>query len=212
MMSFQQWIDESAKYGGVNIIFESGMYSLVDDLEGIVKSLREAGVRFEVVGGVAVNAHILDHHRSRSFVTRDIDMLVYRRDLDRISKAAEPLGYEARKMMGGYMLRRPNQDSAEAIHLLFVGEKSKTTQPHPHPDIHPEDKHLFGVTVPVAPLRDLLQMKLTSLRPKDLTHIETLDEAGLITPSLESELPADLRERLAQARKINADSKPDVED
>ena len=212
MMSFQQWIDESAKYGGVNIIFESGMYSLVDDLEGIVKSLREAGVRFEVVGGVAVNAHILDHHRSRSFVTREIDMLVYRRDLDRISKAAEPLGYEAKKMMGGYMLRRPNQDSAEAIHLFFVGEKSKTTQPHPHPDIHPEDKLLFGVTVPVAPLRDLLQMKLNSLRPKDLTHIETLDEAGLITPSLESELPADLRERLAQARKINADSKPDVED
>jgi hypothetical protein len=69
MMSFQQWIDELAKYGGVNMIFESGMYSLVHDLEGIVKSLREAGVRFEVVGGVAVNAYILDRHRSRSFVT-----------------------------------------------------------------------------------------------------------------------------------------------
>ena len=211
-MTFQQWIDQSAKYGGVNIIFESGMYSLVHDLEGIVTSLREAGVRFEVVGGVAVNAHILDRHRSRSFVTRDIDMLVYRADLDRISKAAEPLGYEAKKMMGGYMLRRPNQDSAEAIHLLFVGEKSKTTQPHPHPDIYPEVKHLFGVEVPVAPLLDLLHMKLNSLRPKDLTHIETLDEAGLITPLLESDLPDDLRERLAQARKINAESKPDVED
>ena len=65
---------------------------------------------------------------------------------------------------------------------------------------------------PTGRLRDLLQVKLTSLRPKDLTHIETLDEAGLITPSLESELPADLRERLSQARKINAYSKPDVED
>ena len=51
MMSFQDWIDESSKYGGVNIIFESGMYSLVHDLEGIVKSLTEVGVRFEVVGG-----------------------------------------------------------------------------------------------------------------------------------------------------------------
>ncbi len=211
MISFQEWVDESAKHGGVNIIFESGMYSLVHDLEGIVKSLREADVHFEVVGGVAVNAHILDHQRSRSFVTRDIDVLVYRRDLDRISMAAEALGYGARKMMGGYMLRRPEQDAAEAIHLLFAGEKSKTTQPHPHPDIRPEIKHLFGVAVPVAPLRDLLQMKLSSLRPKDLTHIETLDEVGLITPSLESELPADLRERLAQARQINADSKPDVE-
>jgi len=76
---------------------------------------------------VAVNAHISAHHRSQSFVTRNIGMLVYRSDPGRISKAAEPLGYEAKKIMGGYMLRRPNQDSAEAIHLRFAGEKSKTT-------------------------------------------------------------------------------------
>ena len=94
---------------------------------------------------------------------------------------------------------------------MLAGENSKTTQTHPHPDIHPEVKHLFGVKVPVAPLRDLLRMKLTSLRPKDLTHIETLHEAGLITPSIESALPADLRNRLAQARKVIADSQPDVE-
>jgi hypothetical protein len=187
------------------------MYSLINDLERIVNALRQAGVEFEVVGGVAVNAHILELHRSRSFVTRDIDLLVHRSDLQRIGEAAEALGYQAKKMMGGYTLIRPEQDLAEAVHLIFVGERSKSTQPLPHPALHPEHRSLFGVTVPVAPLNDLLQMKLNSLRPKDLIHLETLDEAGLITPTLERGLPPALQERLKEARRQIADNKPDVE-
>jgi hypothetical protein len=54
-------------------------------------------------------------------------------------------------------------------------------------------------------------MKLTSLRPKDLVHLEILDEAGLITPALEEDLPPVLRERLTQARRQNAENKPDLE-
>lgn len=212
MITFQDWLQESAKHGGVNLVFESGMYSLVNDLDGIVKALIEAGVLFEVVGGVAVNAHILAHHRSRSFVTRDIDLLVRRSDLERISKAAETLGYRARKMMGGYMLIRPDQEAGEAIHLLFVGEKSKSTQPYANPELHPVEIQLFGITVPIASLSDLLHMKLNAMRPKDLTHIEILDEVGLITGNLERELPEVLRERLAEARRIIVESKPDVED
>ena len=182
MKTFEQFVAESAEHGSVNLIFESGMHSLVNDLEGIVKALQHAGVGFEVVGGVAVNAHILASHRSRSFVTRDIHLLVNRSDLRRIAEAAESLGYHARKMMGGYTLIRPEQELAEAIHLIFAGERSKSTQPLPHPALNPEDKHLFGITIPVAPLTDLLQMKLNSLRPKDIIHLETLDEVGLITP------------------------------
>src|SRR5205823_5236776 len=79
-------------------------------------------VDFEIVGGVAVNAHIYALNRSRSFVTRDIDVLVPRNDLDRIAKAADPLGYKAKKMMGEYTLIRPEQDLAEAIHLLLLAK------------------------------------------------------------------------------------------
>lgn len=211
MRTFEQFVSESAQQGGVNIVFEAAMYSLIDDLERIVKALRDAGVHFEVVGGVAVNAHILAFHRSRSFVTRDIDLLVHRSDLQRIAEAAQSLGYHAKKMMGGYTLIRPEQDLAEAIHLIFVGEKSKSTQPLPHPALHPEDKDLFGTTIPVARLLDLVQMKLNSLRPKDLIHLETLDEAGLITPTLEGGLPAALQERLKEARRQIAENQPDVE-
>jgi hypothetical protein len=140
-------------------------------------------------------------------VTRDIDLLVRRHDLPRVAEAAQPLGYIARKMVGGYTLIRPGQDLA----LLFVGEKSKSTQPLPHPELHPEEKHLLNLSVPVAPLKDLLQMKLSSLRPKDLIHIETLDDVGLITPALERHLSPVLQEWLKEARKTIAENKPDVE-
>ncbi len=203
MKTFQQYIQEAAEQGGVNLLFEQGMYSLMDDLERILTVLREANVPFEVVGGVAVNAHVLGVRRSRSFVTRDIDVLVQRQDLDKIVTAAQSAGYAGRRIVGGFMLIRPQQDPEEAVHLLFVGEKPRSTHPLPNPSIHPEEKHLpsFGLLIPVAPLRDLVQMKLNSFRPKDETHLETLDKCELITPAMEADLPAVLRERLAQARK-----------
>ena len=71
--------------------------------------------------------------------------------------------------------------------------------------------HLIGVAVPVAPLPVVLHSNLNSLRPAGLTHIKTLDEAGLITPLLEFVSPDDLQKRLAQARKIIAEGKPGVE-
>ena len=54
-------------------------------------------------------------------------------------------------------------------------------------------------------------MKLNSLRPKDLIHLEILDDVGLITPDLELQLPPALQERLEEARKLIAANKPDVE-
>jgi hypothetical protein len=209
--TFEQFVSEGSKRGSItNLLFETGMYSLSNDLEGIVKVLRDAGVRFEIVGGVAVNAHIFLKNRGRSFVTRDIDVLLHRSDLERVANAAEALGYKARKMVGGFMLIRPEQDAGEAVHILFVGEKSKSTQPLPHPELHPEEKRLFDFDIPVAPLVDLLQMKLSSLRPKDLIHLEILDDLGLITPAFEKDLPSILRERLQEARKQIAANKPDV--
>ena len=144
--SLDEFLAESARYpGGLNLVFEVGMYSLSTDLEKIVGAFRNAGLSFEIVDGVAINAHLFLRHRSRSFVTRDIDILLRRSDLEQAALAAEQLGYRAKKMMGGYALIRPQQELGEAIHLLFVAEKSKSTQPLPHPDLHPEEKDFLGV-------------------------------------------------------------------
>ena len=109
------------------------------------------------------------------------------------------------------MLGLPDQKPAEAVHLLFTGEKSKWTQPLPHPSLHPELIELFGLTVPVAPLTDLVRMKLTSFLPKDLVHLQILDETGLLSAPVEESLAPELAARLAQARQQFAGSLPDVE-
>jgi hypothetical protein len=192
-------------------LFATGMNSLAAELSQITKVLTAAAVPFELVGGMAVNAHILAEHSSRAFVTRDIDLLVRRSDLPAIVEAAVAAGYEDRKIMGGFMLRLPGQEPGEAVHLLFAGEKSKSTQPLPHPDVRPESITLLGLSVPVAPLADLVRMKLTSFRPKDLVHLQILDETGLLSPAIERSLPAELTSRLVQARIQFAADEPDVE-
>lgn len=213
MKTFEEHLsDVVATHGSFNILFETGMYSLLNDVERIVKLLREASVTFELVGGMAVNAHLLAAgERSRTFVTADVDLLVYRSELDAIVRAAEDGGYAAKKIAGGFMLIRPEQKPAEAVHLIFAGEKSKSTHPLPHPQVQAKEMEVFNLTVPVAPLADLVRMKLNSLRNKDLVHLEILDSTGLITAEIEQGLPTELQERLQQARVRFAEDQPDVE-
>jgi len=203
--------ERTSAVGSVNLLFDQAMYSLHDDLARITGVLGAAGVPYELVGGVGVLAHILGHDSSRSFVTRDIDLLVSREDLGHLTAAAESAGYQTRKIVGGYLVLRPGQLPGEAVHIIFAGERSKSTQPFPHPSVAPVWMQFFEMRVPVAPLIDLVRMKLTSFRAKDQPHLELLDETGLITKALESELPGVLRERLAQARAQWLAEKPDVE-
>ena len=84
-----------------------------------------------------------------------------------------------------------------AVHLIFTGEKVKANYPEAAPAIGP-CRVLHGVRL--APLADLIRMKLTSFRLKDETHLKDLDEAGLITPEIESGLSETLLARLAQVR------------
>ena len=212
MKTFADFVTDSAgTSGGFNIVFETGMFALVNDLERVVQMLHSAGVPFEVIGGVAVNTHIFQDHRDLGVVTRDIDLLVARRDLDRVIEVARTAGYQAKKMVGGFALIRPEQQLSQAVHMVFSGERSKSTQPSPHPEVNPEIKQFYGIQIPVARLRELIRMKLNSFRPKDLVHLEILEQAGLITPEAVADLPPELSERLQQARRQFEENQPDIE-
>jgi hypothetical protein len=54
----------------------------------------------------------------------------------------------------------------------------------------------------LIPLPDLIRMNLTSFRLEDQVHLKDLDEAGLITPEVESALMPLLRDRLAEVRSL----------
>jgi hypothetical protein len=52
----------------------------------------------------------------------------------------------------------------------------------------------------LAPVADLVRMKLTSFRLKDRVHLQDLDSVGLITPEVEATLSEPLHERLREVR------------
>ena len=177
------------------------MHSLSDDLERILTVFQVSKIPFEIVGGLAVFAHILAAHKGRrSFLTKDIDVLISRSHLPALLSAASEAGYHGQRIIGGYALVLPQQELGEAVHLIFVGEKPQSTYPVPNPQLNPEIRQLFGLDIPVAPLGDLLVLKLNSMRTRDKLHIELLDRSGLITSELEYELPLELRSRLIAVR------------
>ena len=200
-VSFPDFLRASLQQGPTNIVFEHGMYSLLEDLELLLRVFEEAAVPFELIGGVAVNAHLLAaSERSRSFVTRDIDVLVRQADLPSIQAAASRFACSPKRIVGGYALVLPNSDLSEAVRLIFATEKPRSSYPVFTLDLAPEFIELFDKKIPVAPLRDLLITELNSMQPKDLVHLEILDETGLISSEMELQLPSALRERLQSAR------------
>jgi hypothetical protein len=52
----------------------------------------------------------------------------------------------------------------------------------------------------LAPVSDLVRMKLTSYRLKDRLHVHDMDNAGLITTQIEAALSGELRRRLEEIR------------
>jgi hypothetical protein len=84
------------------------------------------------------------------------------------------------------MLRQADEPSTRrAVHLRF--------------DPAVETRHIID-GIRVAPLAQLVEMKLTAFRIKDQMHLKDMDQAGLITPAVERELSPLHRERLAEVR------------
>ena len=85
---------------------------------------------------------------------------------------------------------------SEASISSWVKEKVRPEHVEPLPDFSTAVEAEEGVLL--APVQDLVRMKLVSYRLQDRVHIQDLDRAGLITP--EAELPPELRRRLDEIR------------
>ena len=199
-MGFVEFLKETASKGEVvNLVFEERLFNLVGILQKIAGPFVAAGIPYEVVGGLAVLIHVEEADPAHSVLTRDVDILINRSDLDRAVAAAESQGFRFRHVAGVDMLLYGDK-AVNAIHLLFVGEKVKAAQATAHPSVAPEHKTIQGQQVPVIPVTDLVRMKLGANRDKDRVHLRSLDAAGLITAEVERELPGELRTRLRQVR------------
>jgi hypothetical protein len=173
------------------------LFELAATLE---KAVSAAGIEYRVVGGLAVYLYVEQAEPDAGRLTRDIDIAVRREDLRRIAEAVKPFGLEYQHTAGADMLvQRESPSAKRAIHLVFTGEKVRPDYEAPVPDLS-ESRNLGGMRL--IPLSALIRMKLTSFRLKDQAHLKDLDEAGLITPEMETCLTPKMRQRLHAVRAV----------
>lgn len=188
-MSFEQYLEEVAAKGEVvNLVFEERLFSLVGILGKITGPLTAANIPYEVIGGLAVLIYVEQSDPTHSVLTRDVDILIRRSDLEPAIAAAESQGFRFRHVAGVDMLLYGDQ-ATNAVHLVVTGEKVKPSQMVPNPDLAPDLKMIKGQAVWVIPVAELVRMKLSVNRDKDRVHIRSLDAASLITSEIESGLP-----------------------
>ena len=177
------------------------MFSAVDEYfeqmcdlaRRVHRALTEAGIEYRIVGGVAVFLHINELDPLAARLTRDVDVAIDRNDLENVAAVAGNHGF--RYADGAWT----SEQSRSEVHFLFVGEKARPNHLEPVPGFSPPTITTEGITL--APVADLVRMKLTSFRLIDKVHLLDMDSVGLITPEIEQALPEVLRSRLEQVRK-----------
>ncbi len=201
-LTFDQFLRSTAAEGeAINTMFEERLFELVGVVHKISNALAEQDLPYELVGGLAVLIHVEEVNPELTSLTRDVDLMVRRNDLEAVKQAAARHGFRFRHTRGVDMLMYGDTDSARsAVHLLFSGELVSPNQASPNPPIQPVRKHIQGGEVMVIPVRDLIRMKLSSYRLKDQVHIKTMDAARLITPEIEASLTTELAARLRHVR------------
>jgi hypothetical protein len=192
MLTFEQFLANAAVRGeAVNTLFEERLFNLVGILHKATGALVAEHIPHEVVGGMAVLIHVEEASPEHTSLTRDVDIMVQRSDLERIKLAVTKYGFRFRHLADVDMLIYGETESAtNAVHLIFS----------PTPPIEPERKHVQGQDVMVIRVADLLTMKLTSNRDKDRVHIRGMDAAGLLTAGVERQLSPELLLRLTHIR------------
>jgi hypothetical protein len=179
--------------------YDRHVEQLFDVLHRVTAALRAAGIEHRVVGGLAIFLHVSQRDPLAARMTRDIDLAVRRSDFSLIAEAVRPAGFAFRHTAGIDMLVDASAPSPRsAVHLVCIGEKVRPEYLEPVPELPSAVETEEGVLL--APVADLVRMKLTSYRLKDRVHIQDLDSVGLITSELEASLSPELRRRLDEIR------------
>ncbi len=172
-------------------------------LRRVAAALDRAGIEYAVIGGNAVAAWVAQADPSATRATKDVDLLVRRADLDRITAALTALGFERQDLRGFVLFVDPDEPSRRAgVHLVWAGERVRPSYTVPAPDVVEAEQHPDGFRV--LALAALVRMKLTSFRDIDRAHIGDLLELGLISDELRTRLPEPLRTRLSEIERTRA--------
>ncbi len=176
--------------------FVMAMERVEQRLRKVTAALDSAGIPYAVIGGNAVASWVARFKPSATRTTKDVDLLVRRQDLTGITDTLSHLQFERHDLRRLVIFVDPEEPERECgVHLVWAGEKVRTTYSEPAPSVEE------SVTAPdgfrVLSLPALVRMKLTSFRDIDRVHVADLLRVGLIDDAVTDSLPKELRERLA---------------
>jgi hypothetical protein len=159
-----------------------------------VHALETAGVPYAIAGGHAVAAWVATVDAGAVRNTPDVDIMVRREDLAKVTKALELAGFVHCKTGGNdHFLDGPDGKERDAVHLVMAGEMIRPEYSFPAPDVTDAAKlDRFWV----VKFEALVHMKLTSYRLKDRVHLHDLLDVGLIDQSWVPRMGPELGARL----------------
>jgi hypothetical protein len=159
-------------------------------------ALDAAGIPYAVIGGNAVAAWVSKVDPGAARNTVDVDLMLNRSDLASATDALSKAGFVYHDLMGVSMfLDGPDGRPRDAVHILFAGEKVRPHYSASAPDLAATEYHDAYNLIALEPL---VQMKLTSFRDKDRTHLRDLIEVGLVDRDWLSRLQPVLASRLQE--------------
>lgn len=171
------------------------MDALTDRLNRITDALAKMNVPYALVGGQAVIYWVSTKDPAAVRTTKDVDILLNRRDLPKAKSAALSVGLDYVEIVDvGMFLDRSDPNPRHGLHLVWAGEKVKADDPLAVPTIDEREELEPGKFV--VSLSGLARMKLTANHDKDRVHLRDMIEVGLIDRTMLPGLPAELAERL----------------
>ena len=164
-------------------------------LHRLTQALNDAGIDYAIIGGNAVAAWVARVDEAAVRSTKDVDVLLRREDLARVTEALRSVDLDPFEVMGVYMfLEKKNPNPKTGVHVVFASERVRPDYAHaaPDPGDCADDREAFRL----IDLRHLVEMKLQAYRFIDRAHVQDLLSVGLIDGTIREALPPDLRERL----------------
>ncbi len=178
-----------------------GIEKVKERLRRATALLDNAGIDYAVIGGNAVAAWVSRVDDSVVRNTRDVDLLVRRSDLEKITPVMEAGGFIHRSVsiLGGkgrieMYLDGPGAKARDGVHLIFAGEKVNPEAIEPSPEVGEVDPSHGDFKL--LELDALVVMKLTSYRDKDRVHLRDMIEIGMLDEDWLPRVPESLRDRL----------------
>ena len=160
------------------------------------QALTAAGIPYAVAGGNAVAAWVARVDRAAVRNTQDVDILIRRSDFAIARRTLESHGFCHQLLFGvDCFLDSPDASPRDAVHILFAGEKVKSTDLLPNAEITEREA---TEAYDILQLESLVRMKLNSYRLKDRVHLLDMISVGLIDQTWPARFHPELSIRLQE--------------